>query len=128
MAVPQSSDWRKKAKERLKEKKDGDTFKLQEGVNCFRVLPNKKGTKYSPFLEIRMHRNVGAEKMSVRCGKDVEGKGKCWLCDSKIPALEGGSDAQKQRAATLNAVDQVITQVSRVDPDTGKFGAPKIQP
>lgn len=120
-------DWKQKARERAKEKQEGESFKLVQGTNCFRILPNAKGTKFAPYAEIRMHRDVGPEKRSCRCGKDIEGNGKCWLCDVQVPKLMGNPSRAKQAMAeSLQSREQIVMQVSRYDPDTEKFGKPKL--
>jgi len=121
-------DWRKEAKQRIKDKGEGSRFKLQPGDNCFRILPNSKGTQYPPHLEILIHRDVGPDKKAVRCGKEInDSSGECWLCDEKIPALEASKKAShKVTAKALQSKEQMLVQVSRVDPDTNNFSAPKV--
>ena len=130
-------DWRDKARERVKDKKAGATFKLVEGPNGFRILPNKKdllpdgrpspkGIQHPPYMEFRVHRDVGPDKAFLMCGKNIEGEGKCWLCDVKIPELEGTGQPKKQEQAfNIGPRESFLIQVSRVDPDTGKFSLPK---
>lgn len=120
------SDWKKAAQERAKSLKEGDSFKLTEGLNCFRLMPDKRGMKYPPYVEILVHRNVGPDKWFGRCGHEIDGSGKCWLCNVKIPELQKSSQSSKQMMAeTLASQEQMICQVSRYDPDTKRFSAPK---
>jgi hypothetical protein len=131
------SDWRTKARERVKEKKSGTTFKLVEGTNGFRILPNKldlqpdgrpkkEGIQNPPFLELRVHRDVGPDKSFCTCGLDIEGNGKCWLCQVKIPELEASkAPAKKEQAFAIGARETFLIQVSRIDTETGKFSMPK---
>lgn len=121
------ADWKQKARERAKERQEGESFKLGQGTNCFRILPNAKGVKFAPYVEIRMHREVGPEKRSCRCGKNIDGEGKCWLCDVMIPKLGESPSRQKQAMAEgLQSREQIVMQVSRYDPDTEKFSKPKL--
>jgi hypothetical protein len=118
--------WKDDARERVKEKKQGATYKLTEGLNCFRILPNKKGLDKPPYLEIFIHRDVGPDKGWCRCGKNIDGTGKCWICDSRIPSLmKSGSPQKRQRAEALARREQFIVQVSAYDPETKKFSSPK---
>jgi len=120
------SDWRKEAAERYKEKQSKGRFKLQEGENTLRILP-RVGTKKpgAPFLEYRVHREVGPNKRFIRCGKTLHLDGDCWLCDKKIPELrDSGNKAKEQRAEALEAKEQFVVQVAKVDPDSGKMSGP----
>jgi hypothetical protein len=120
------SSWKESTRERVKEAKQGSTFKLAEGMNCFRILPNKKGTKMAPYIEFNVHRNVGPDETFVRCGKELDGTGKCWMCDVKLPELRKSNVSQKRAAAERMApARQAIAQVSVVDQENGKFGPPK---
>src|SRR5438128_2051998 len=67
------SDWRDDAQQRVKDKKQGATMRLEVGSSCVRVLPNKKdllpdgrlgpkGIKHRPYKEFRIHREVGPDK------------------------------------------------------------------
>ena len=119
------ASWKDDAKERVKTQKEGASFKLNEGPNLFRIMPNKKGPKFSPFIEFRIHRDVGPDKRFVGCGKDISGEGKCWLCDKKIPELENSeSSAMRLKAEKLAAKEQFVVQVSRIN-DDGKWTMPK---
>ena len=91
--------WKTEAQERVKEQKAGASFKLAEGDNLFRILPNPKGPRFSPFIEFRIHRDVGPDKRFVACGKDIRGEGKCWLCDKKIPELQSSESSKKRLMA-----------------------------
>jgi chemotaxis protein histidine kinase CheA len=118
--------WKDKARERVKDAKQGATFKLVEGPNCFRVLPNKQGIDQAPYSEFRVHRNVGPNDVWVKCGKDVDGSGKCWLCDIKLPELRKSPNASKKSAAdNMAPKDQFLVQVAAYDPETKKFSQPK---
>ena len=131
-----SNDWRSAARERVKEKKQGASFKLVEGTNAFRILPNKKditatgtidpkkGLQYPPFLEFRVHRDVGPDKAFLACGHDIEGGGSCWLCDVKIPELEK-IPTKRDQAFEIGPRESFLIQVSRIDGETGKFSMPK---
>lgn len=131
------SDWRNKARERVKEKQQGSTIKVLEGSNCLRVLPDKKdltedgkvnpkGIVNPPMREFRIHRNVGPDNAMVACGKNIEGKGKCWLCDKKIVELEAsGSSSKRAQANEIRAAEQFVVNASRFDPDTSKFSSAK---
>ena len=130
-------DWRSGARDRVKQKSEGTSIKILEGSNCLRVLPDKKdltpegkvnlkGIVNPPYREFRVHRNVGPDKAMCGCGKDIEGKGKCWLCDVKIPELEGsGSSAKRAQANEIRAAEQFVVHASKFDSDTQKFSGPK---
>lgn len=129
--------WRDEARERVKEKQQGNTIKLVEGANCLRIIPNKKdlmpdgnlnpkGILHKPYVEFRVHRNVGPDKVLCGCGIDIEGKGACWLCQRKLPELEGTNVRSKVlRAQEMQVQEQFLVQASRFDPDTQKFTPPK---
>ena len=129
--------WKDEAKQRVKDKKEGATMKLLEGQNGFRILPNKKdlnpdgtlkkaGIQNPPFLEARVHRDVGPDKAFLRCGHSISGEGSCHLCDKIIPALEASGSPQKQEQAdNIGPREVFLIQVSRIDNDSGKFGLPK---
>jgi len=87
---------------------------------------NPKGIQNPPHREFRVHRNVGPDEVFVACGKNIEGKGSCWLCDTKIPELEATGSAEKIRMAQLiQPQEQFMVQASRYDSDTHKFSMPK---
>ena len=120
------ADWKTEARNRAKSLKEGASFKITEGPNCFRLMPDKRGTKYAPYVEILVHRNVGPDEWFGRCGHELDGSGECYLCDEKIPELESSKSPQKRAMADrIRPQEQMICQVSRVDPDTGAFSAPK---
>src|ERR1035437_1475584 len=121
----EQEDWRAEAATRLKEKQSKGRFKLPEGETTIRILP-RIGSKKSqtPFYEYLVHREVGPNKRFVRCGKTMHGDGDCWLCDKKIPELQGGDSAKQKRAASLQAKEQLVVQVATVDPDSGKMQGP----
>ena len=127
--------WKEKARERVKEKREGNSFKLNEGDNCLRVMPNKKALKalakgeepeYAPYIEFNIHRDVGPDHRMVACGKDVDGTGECWLCDKKIPELLASKvPSKKAMADSIRRREQFLVQASRFDLDTKKFMPPK---
>jgi hypothetical protein len=117
--------WKEKARQRLKEWKQGDTFRLAEGENVFRILPNKRGLEHPPYIEFRIHRNVGPDQGFVRCGIDMDGNGDCWLC-KKLEELSKSKDpARRLQAKAAAAREQMLVQVAPYDPETGQFGKPK---
>src|ERR1035437_5887444 len=117
--------WQEEAAQRLREKQSKGRFKLPEGETTIRILP-RIGSKKSqtPFFEYLVHREVGPNKRFVRCGKTMHGDGDCWLCDKKIPDLQGGDSAKQKRASSLQAKEQFVVQVATVDPDSGKMQGP----
>lgn len=117
------ADYKERAREREKQRKQSVWFKLAEGENTFRMLPTPKGTSSGPvFTEYAVHREVGPKKVTVRCGKDVDGEGDCWLCDKKIPVLrDKGLDA---RAEALAPRDVLMIQVAKYDVESEKFSGP----
>jgi hypothetical protein len=106
--------WKDRARRRATEKSEGDSFKLKEGSNTFRILPNKEGSELEPFAELRMHYEVGPEKAKVRCGKSIDGTGECWLCDDKLPGLV---KRKPKIAERMEGSDAFVLQVSSVDPE-----------
>jgi hypothetical protein len=120
------SDWREEASARYKEKSQKGRFKLLEGENTLRILPRIGGKdSKTPFYEYMVHREVGPNKRFVRCGKNMHTEGKCWICDSKIPELQGsGNPAKEKRAASLEPKEQFCLQVAVVDTDTQKMRGP----
>lgn len=127
MAIDPNEDWRSYASRRYKEKNIGTTFKLREGENSVRILPRKNpGGKLGgpPFYEYYKHQEVGPKKRFLTCGKDIQGEGECWLCDTVIPALTAiDKKAAKLRAQALEPKEQFALQVAYLDED-GKFRGP----
>ena len=121
-------DWRDKARADAKRKKQGSRFKLVEGENAFRVLPNAKGTDSPPYYEYRIHRDVGPDRKLVRCGKDIDtNDGHCWLCDEIIPRLEkSGKRAKIAQSKALSPKDQFVVQVATIDSESGKMEGPLV--
>lgn len=132
------SDWREEAGRRAKEKGEGTTLTIDPGVVCLRICPDKKdllpngqvgpkGIVTPPFREFRVHRDVGPDDAFVACGKDINGKGKCYGCDRLIPTLlNSGSESKRVAASKMEAQEQLIVQVLKLDSDTQKFTKPKI--
>jgi hypothetical protein len=118
--------WKDDARRRAKDKQEGDRYKLQTGDNKFRILPNKEDPKSRPYTEFLMHYGVGPDKMGIRCGKDIENQGSCWLCDGKISELGRSSDHSRQdMARALQAKEAFVLQVSPVNTETRKFEKPR---
>jgi hypothetical protein len=129
-------DWRKQGQESASNKKEGASLKLEEGTTCFRVMPDKadilpdgryhpKDGGHPPYREYRVHRHWGPDDALVACGKDIDGKGRCWGCDVIIPQLE----KDPRKADTLKKVgpqEQFVIQASKFDVNTSKFKLPKI--
>jgi hypothetical protein len=115
--------WKTAAAQRAKEKAAGANFKLVEGENTIRLAPNKhdlagksEDLDMAPFAEIRMHYGVGPDNIPARCGKDVDGRGKCWLCDEQIPKLAESSSTSRQKMADdMSASDCLVVQVFPVE-------------
>ena len=118
--------WKQQMQNRVRDKKEGSRFTLSEGDNTFRILPNKQGTDYAPCIEFRVHWNVGPEEVMTACGKDIDGNGDCWLCDTKIPELEKSQNPKRRmQADNIGYEERLLMLVSRIDPDTGRFSLPK---
>ncbi len=131
-----ADDWRKRQQERVNDKKDGASLKLEDGITCFRVMPDKKdllpdgrlnpkGIQNSPVREFRMHRHWGPDDAVVTCGKDIDGKGRCWGCDEVIPKLEA-NPAKAAQARLVGPQEQFVIQASKFDTATQRFKLPKI--
>ena len=132
-------DWRRKGQETVKDRKEGSSVKLDDGVTCFRVMPDKadllpdgryapKDGGHPPYREYRLHRHWGPDDATVTCGKDIDGKGRCWGCDDVIPKLL--KDPRKAIQVTgkdnIGPQEQFVIQASKFDVNTQKFKLPKI--
>ncbi len=119
-------DYKAQARKRAAEMKSNIWFKLAEGDNLFRILPTPESKKTQGLWdEYNVHRDVGPKKVSVRCGKNMEGDGDCWLCDVTIPKLR--KKGKEGRAAALEAKSVFVCQVAKVtmtDEDTAKYSGP----
>src|SRR6266436_5484133 len=101
--MARDEDWRGEVRDRVKEKSRGNYYKLREGENYFRILPNAEDKKGAPpkrpFKEYAVHWGVGPNNRKATCGRDFRtGEGKCWLC-KKVEKLEASSSKGKQRRA-----------------------------
>lgn len=131
--------WQEEAHRRAKAMKAGNKFKLTEGDNTFRVLPNlravlaynkmekKNWTKacsaFPPFVEFLAHREVGPDKKFIRSGKDMYGRGKCWITDLLLPRLERSPSASDRAAAkAMQPQEQYVIQVAWLDKDNEWLG------
>ena len=136
-------DWRDEAKARIKMLTQGSTIKLDEGINCLRVLPDKKdvmpdgtinpkGMTHSPVREIMTHSDVGPDKrFNLRCGHAITGEGQCWLCDAKIPELvSSGISSKRMQAEAMAPKKQLLVNASIFDRDAhdGKGGFSPAKP
>ena len=129
-------DWRKQGQESASNKKEGASLKLEEGITCFRAMPDKadilpdgryhpKDGGHPPYREYRLHRHWGPDDATVTCGKDIDGKGRCWGCDIIIPQLE--KDPRKaEQLKKVGPQEQFVIQASKFDVNTSKFKLPKI--
>ena len=130
-------NWRDEARERAKEKGEGNSLKLKEGDNSIRLLPDKKdlmpdgklnpkGVQSKPYREYRIHRNLGPDNYKATCGKKMDGTGKCWACDVKIPELRAsGNPAKKLTAEKIGPQEQFLVNGARFDPDKQVWSMPK---
>lgn len=118
--------WQEDAARRLKDRKSGKKFKLGEGDNTLRILPNARGLDRAPYLEIRMHYNVGPRKKSLRCGKNIKGEGTCWLCDTQLPKLKASEKSSYRKAADdMQCKEEMALQIAIIDTE-GNWTGPKI--
>lgn len=130
--------WQENARKRAKAMQTGSKFKLTEGQNTFRILPNRSAVlrfkkeknwkkacaAYPPFIEFVSHRDVGPDKKFIRSGKDVDGLGKCWITDVLIPRLERSrSGSDKAAAKAMRPQEQFIIQVAWIDSE-GEWQGP----
>ncbi len=107
-----SGDYKDRARKRAKERSSGFWWKLVVGDNSIRLLPTPESdTTPSVWMEYGVHRDVGRLKKTVRCGKVPNSdKGRCWLCDKKIPVLrDSGKEA---RASALEPQIMTLLQVA----------------
>ena len=103
-----------------------------EGETTLRIAPNKhdlagksEDLKDAPFAEIRMHYGVGPDGIPQRCGKDIDGRGKCWLCDVQIPKLASSSNPSRQKMADeISPTDVLVVQVFPVQNDKFRKAQP----
>src|ERR1039458_3756327 len=120
--------WKDTAKQQMVKAGTGKRFKLQKGENNLRVLPTKdhKGDEEpSVFHPFNVHPNVGPEKRWPTCGKDANGKGRCYSCDKKIPKLEASSSrSDRKRAEDSKPIEQLKIQVASYNPEAEKFSGP----
>jgi len=120
--------WKDTAKQQMVKAGTGKRFKLQKGDNNLRVLPTKdhKGDEEpSVFHPFNVHPNVGPEKRWPTCGKDANGKGRCYTCDKKIPKLEASSSrSDRKRAEDSKPIEQLKIQVASYNPEAEKFSGP----
>ncbi len=108
--------WREDARKEVKKIMAGGKFKLKEGENTFRVLPNRNGLDNAPYIIIMQHGDVGPDKRLVNCGKDTDGDGPCWLCDRVIPQLaKSQKKTLRDKAEAMRAKRQMIMQVATVN-------------
>lgn len=113
--------WKDESAKRIKDQKSGATFKLLEGPNCFRILPNANGPEHPPLEEFRMHYGVGPDERAQRCGKDIQAEGECIGCDKIIPELlKSESSKKRKQAEAMQPKECFVVQVSKVD-DDGNF-------
>ncbi len=137
-------NWKDEAKGRMKQLAQGKTFKLKEGVNQLRLLPNRDAVleyiklkkkngkaswkavceKHAPFIEFVACRDVGPDKKFIRSGKEPGGGGKCWIVDKLIPSLEQSkSKDDRSKAKAMAPQEQFIVQVAARDSD-GEWSGP----
>ncbi len=118
-----ATDWRDEAKSRVADKLQGKSFRLQEGRNTLRILPPYRAiqkdnfSKYKPYSEYLIHKNVGPDKRIVRCGKDIDtGEGECFLCDEIIERyLKSGKKSKKEITKNIRQQEQMYMLVARWD-------------
>lgn len=124
--------WREETQAEVKDRTSGNKFKLDEGTNVIRILPSYRAvqkdsyTKYKPFLEYLVHKNVGPKKSIVRCGKDVVTKeGECWLCDEIVERYAASGKQEKRAVAkTLAPAKQFFMNIARWDKKTDSLRGP----
>jgi len=114
-------DWKREGRRRVKSAAEGDLWSPEVGSNYIRILPNKRGMDYPPYLDWGIHRNVGPDGGSVRCGLDFGED--CWLCKqvNKMADIPGKADQAKR----MERADMMVVQICVVDPETGEYGPPK---
>ena len=145
--------WKDDMRVRVDELHSGDKFVPADGLNTFRILPSfhdlrevkmkdgstgldiyrdPKRDPHSPIAEYRMHYGVGPGKAHLRCGKDIKGRGKCWLCGGDTAAEPGmlatllkGTDQKKALAFEIGPKNCITCLVSVVNQNTKKFGKPQ---
>ena len=127
-----ANDERDAARKRAKEINKSNWYKLKGGHgeaidNVFRILPTPKSKLCAHnWYEYSVHREVGADKKTVRCGKDpVSGEGACYLCDTAIPRMR--KKGQERRATLIDTKPVFLVQVADVkvnDDDTCTFSGP----
>ncbi len=126
--------WKDKFREAIEGRDDGLFYKLADGINIFRPLPNyywqmgPEPDENPTAVEYLKHKEVGPKGRMCTCGKsfDAEGNvtGACYLCDTIIPKFMAGSEKERERAEKMKAVPFTLMQVSPVV--NGRFRDPKI--
>ncbi len=130
--MPVDDEVRAAAKRRGQQMNASAWYKLRGGQgeaidNTFRILPTPPTKKHKfPWIEYGLHREVGPNKRTVRCGKDpVTGEGSCYMCDIYIPKLR-----KQGRDATATALEPravFLVQVASVrvnDDESLSFSGP----
>lgn len=118
-------DYKKRAARDRKRKVEKGRFKLPEGETTFRILKTPgDDSRDSPsvYIEYLMHSEVGPDKRFIRCGKSIDGGGKCWLCDKQIPKLE--SKGKTKLASSLQPKAILEVNVAVLDEDSGELRGP----
>jgi|SRR5579859_6427261 len=119
-----AGEWKAGAKKEVAERAQGNTYKLKTGENVFRILANKKGEQYKPYIIFSQH-VAGPNNRFVRCGKKNDGTGDCWLCDKKIPALkEDAKRVLREKAESLAPKEQLLFQVAWIEGNVWKGPKP----
>ena len=114
-----SDEVRAAAKKRAEDMTATNWYKLKGGQgeaidNTFRILRTPPTKKHKlPWIDYAIHREVGPNKKTVRCGRDpVSHKGECYLCDVYIPKLK--KQGRDSTATLLAARPVFLVQVAEV--------------
>lgn len=118
-----AGEWKKDTKKDLARRAEGNAFKLKEQENVFRILANKRGDAYKPYVTYAQH-IVGPKNRFVRCGLKANGTGECWLCQVKIPALQNSEKRNlRELAEKMMPRETVLVQVAYIE--DGRWFGPK---
>lgn len=112
--------WKKEARKAREAVGDYSALTLPEGDTSIRVLPDPRGSRKPPWLDILQHANVGPKRGFQICGKDLKDpdRGECWLCDVQIPKLlRSNKRSLRERAMKIEARRQTILSIATIDRD-----------
>ena len=127
----EDDNWREAARDRLREKKIGSWFKLAEGDNVIRILPNALDKKKQPpkrvFKEYNVHWNVGPNGKKCTCGIDLKtGEGDCYLCKKVAKLAKSKSRSDRKQADSMKQTPEMAMQIATIPQGSKKMVGPTL--